>query len=308
MPLQDLIQTVLSRYPAARNQVLTDHELAELIRKSIPRAIATKIPTQRYKVYGSAGQGNWAAVPWVAVFDKLITETAQDGFYIVYLFREDSRGVYLSLKGVTTARQLYRKDAKRSLRARAADFLGRISKLPPPFLAGEITLNVSELDSLGAYYEAGNICACKYDSGEIPASEILLSHLNQILDVYRNLVDQELTISEPLEPEEEAHFEDPSKFRLHKRVERNHNLIKAVKRTKGYTCEACGFNFEKRFREIGRGFIEAHHLTPISKLEGTKIQLDPSKDFAVLCSNCHRMIHKSEWLSDVDSFKRAYGL
>lgn len=77
---------------------------------------------------------------------------------------------------------------------------------------------MSLADSLSAYYEAGNICACKYDSGAVPTSEILLIHLNQILDIYRSLVDQELTIAEPLEPEEEAHFEDPSKFRLHKRV------------------------------------------------------------------------------------------
>jgi DNA primase len=44
------------------------------------------------------------------------------------------------------------------------------------------------------------------------------------------LVDQELTISEPLELEELINLEDPSKFRLHKRIERNQTLIKAVKR------------------------------------------------------------------------------
>jgi hypothetical protein len=76
MPLKDLIQTVLTRYPAARSEVFTDHGVADLIRRSIPHAISTEIPAQRYRVYGSAGQGNWAVVPWVAVFDKLITETA----------------------------------------------------------------------------------------------------------------------------------------------------------------------------------------------------------------------------------------
>jgi 5-methylcytosine-specific restriction protein A len=135
VPLQDLIQEVLSLYQVNREEEdLGKNKLAEVIRKTIPNAIAKEIPAQRYKVYGSAGQGNWAAVPWVAVFDRLITETAQDGFYVVYLFREDSKSVYLSLnQGVTTARHLYRKDAKQSLRARVADFPGRVNKLPQPF-------------------------------------------------------------------------------------------------------------------------------------------------------------------------------
>ena len=81
MPLQDLIQQVLSSYQAAReNEEFTGNKLAEIIRDAIPKAIAKEIPAERYKVYGSAGQGNWAAVPWVSVFDRLITETAQDGF------------------------------------------------------------------------------------------------------------------------------------------------------------------------------------------------------------------------------------
>jgi 5-methylcytosine-specific restriction protein A len=85
------------------------------------------------------------------------------------------------------------------------------------------------------------------------------------LGIYRNLVDQELTISEPLELEELTHFEDPSKFRLHKRIERNQTLIKAVKRIRGHRCEACGFDFESRFGGIGRGFIEALSMKTKSK-------------------------------------------
>jgi hypothetical protein len=43
----------------------------------------------------------------VAVFDRLITKTARQGFYIVYLFRGDLNGVYLSLnQGVTSIREV----------------------------------------------------------------------------------------------------------------------------------------------------------------------------------------------------------
>ena len=51
-------------------------------------------------------------------FDRLITDTARQGFYIVYLFRSDLSGVYLSLnQGVTSIRDVYGADAKKLLRS-----------------------------------------------------------------------------------------------------------------------------------------------------------------------------------------------
>ena len=54
---------------------------------------------------------------------------------------------------------------------------------------------------------------------------------------------------------------------------------------------ACEFNFKDKYGEIGENFIEAHHLVQLADLpKNTK--LSPKDDFAVLCSNCHKMIHK----------------
>jgi len=44
---------------------------------------------------------------------------------------------------------------------------------------------------------------------------------------------------------------------------------------------------------IAKNVIEAHHLVAVSKLGGKKLSLDPKLDFAVLCPNCHRVIHRS---------------
>jgi 5-methylcytosine-specific restriction enzyme A len=57
-------------------------------------------------------------------------------------------------------------------------------------------------------------------------------------------------------------------------------------------CEVCGFDFAASYGEIGVGFIEAHHLVPIAKL--TKLRISSLSDLALVCSNCHRMLHKSE--------------
>ena len=62
---------------------------------------------------------------------------------------------------------------------------------------------------------------------------------------------------------------------------------------------------KERYGELGRDFIEAHHLRPISLLEeGTAVSYDIATDFAVLCSNCHRMIHRTTDPSDLEGFRR----
>ena len=61
-------------------------------------------------------------------------------------------------------------------------------------------------------------------------------------------------------------------------------------------CEACKFNFEKKYGIHGKDFIECHHTIPLSQMkQGHKTK---SEDLVLLCSNCHRMVHRGKkWLS-----------
>ncbi|MFC4808821.1 HNH endonuclease [Paenibacillus sp. GCM10023250] len=72
----------------------------------------------------------------------------------------------------------------------------------------------------------------------------------------------------------------------------------------GTTCKACGFNFSKVYGEHGAGYIEVHHIIPLHQFQESK-PIDPSTDLTVLCSNCHRMIHryKLHYLS-IDELKQ----
>jgi 5-methylcytosine-specific restriction enzyme A len=58
-------------------------------------------------------------------------------------------------------------------------------------------------------------------------------------------------------------------------------------------CEVprCGFNFAVTYGELGKEFAHVHHLKPLSEApaEGRKIEL---KDLAIVCANCHAMIHR----------------
>ncbi len=89
--------------------------------------------------------------------------------------------------------------------------------------------------------------------------------------------------------------------RIHKRRERNPKVISIAKETYRrkngkLTCQACGFNFEKVYGQTGIDFIEGHHIIPVSEMEDGHIT--KPEEIALLCSNCHRMIHKKRpWLT-----------
>ena len=60
-------------------------------------------------------------------------------------------------------------------------------------------------------------------------------------------------------------------------------------------CEVCGFDFGRRYGPLGEDYIEVHHVLPLHASGPTRTRLD---DLALLCANCHRMIHRSRpWLT-----------
>jgi len=109
-----------------------------------------------------------------------------------------------------------------------------------------------------------------------------------------------------IDPDEE--FQEGAVLtRLHKRRERDPKASAkkkaAVLQEKGkLQCEACGFDFAVAYGQLGIGFAECHHRLPLASLgsrTGTRLG-----DLAVLCANCHRMIHKTRPLMSVEDFKR----
>ena len=85
-------------------------------------------------------------------------------------------------------------------------------------------------------------------------------------------------------------------YRLHKYRERNSKIVNFKKKdilqkTGELRCEVCNFSFESEFGELGKGFIECHHIKPISTYDSSlTTQIE---DLALVCSNCHRMLHRN---------------
>lgn len=75
----------------------------------------------------------------------------------------------------------------------------------------------------------------------------------------------------------------------HFRRERNREIVRIKKQqaiqSNTLICEVCSFSFQEMF---GVNFIECHHKTPISQTGITKTNLD---DLALVCPNCHQMLH-----------------
>lgn len=98
--------------------------------------------------------------------------------------------------------------------------------------------------------------------------------------------------------------------RKHKARERNSQVVALAKdkfkeKHGRLFCQVCGFYFETEYGDIGKDFIEAHHTIPVSEMKDdhkTKVE-----DIAMLCSNCHRMVHKKRpWLTinEIEKLKK----
>jgi 5-methylcytosine-specific restriction protein A len=128
----------------------------------------------------------------------------------------------------------------------------------------------------------------------------------QLLAETANAIRLNVTKGVPIEPsssEDDEEFEaEEGKVltRVHFSRERNRKLVEqkkaaALKKDGKLSCEVCSFDFAAHYGTRGRGFIEAHHVKPVHTLKpGDKTRLE---DLALLCSNCHRMVHaKRPWL------------
>lgn len=98
------------------------------------------------------------------------------------------------------------------------------------------------------------------------------------------------------EDDESAFPEGVAAYKLHRRFERDGEFSRRVKQARlkalgKLACEVCRFDFARVYGVWGLGYIEAHHRVPVHKLDGKSSTR--AEDLALVCSNCHRMLHRS---------------
>jgi hypothetical protein len=130
-------------------------------------------------------------------------------------------------------------------------------------------------------------------------AEELAAFLGGLFDLVKNrMAADELRQERP--ERRDAFPEGIAYERMHTHLERNREVVLIAKRIAKdkhgrLACHVCDFDFARTYGALGRDFIEAHHTIPLSELKGpreTRVE-----DLALVCANCHRMLHRRRpWL------------
>ncbi len=136
--------------------------------------------------------------------------------------------------------------------------------------------------------------------------EILSALAKQIRLIVNNDFLSQKLLRVQFEDSEANYREGTVSYRLHLYRERNKALVRkkkddVLKKGGKLVCEVCGFDFEKQYGNLGRDFIECHHIVPLSEQGGE--QKTRLKDLVLVCPNCHRMLHRGDNILSVDELK-----
>jgi hypothetical protein len=153
-------------------------------------------------------------------------------------------------------------------------------------------------DAFDAHVSSGRVGWLSPDR-QMPREEVMVG---RILAKWGSKSDQELrealqTILDgagtggEAEPEEATvETEGGLKLRIIRQYERSNHARNQAIAHHGLQCMGCGFDFGATYGDIGAGYIEVHHAMPLAE-HGVR-KTDPKRDLTVLCSNCHRMVHR----------------
>jgi 5-methylcytosine-specific restriction enzyme A len=286
-----------------------------ILSQNLPKLFVDKasLPSN-YLVKGSIGQlnFNFAGVPWICFYDREITTSAQKGYYVCLLFREDMEGFHLSLNqgwtqyenefGVNQGREEIELNSikARSLLRSTKDFQGD-------------SIDLRATTPLSKGYERGNIYSRYYAAESLPDDKELLEDLQQLLGAYRELkglVGENILNIRALGSEDDFQIEVQnskpavlpsgpiSKPNLKLKPSatiwpRSQKVSKIALENSNYQCEFDTSHNTFTHKQTGKQFLEVHHLVPMEKQSEFAFNLDVPENIIALCPNCHRMIHLS---------------
>ena len=205
--LREFIERFIREYPIEKKKSLANNPFANFITNEVPENIFETdiIKREEYIVKGSVGQGEWAAVPWVAIYDKNITTSAQKGEYIVYLLSVDDKILYLTFnQGCTELKNKYGKiETIKKLKEKSSFIQKNIESRG--FSKENISLLCEgEKNEKAEMYEAGCIFSKAYNIENLPEEFELREDLKNMIDIYKEFVSLKNSISKNKQYEEKG--------------------------------------------------------------------------------------------------------
>jgi predicted HNH restriction endonuclease len=74
----------------------------------------------------------------------------------------------------------------------------------------------------------------------------------------------------------------------------------------GPTCVICDFDFRAAYGSELDGFIQVHHIKPLSEI-GEEYEVDPVADLRPVCPNCHAVIHFGGGCRTINAVRKMLG-
>lgn len=189
MSLRDRLAKIASDWPHAKTQQFAKHPLAAFFKNDFKQEVAKVVDVfdSQYIIDPSVGKGKWADVPWLSILNPNITDTTQDGFYPVYIFKADGSGVYLSLmQGVASLSNRYGKKEAKDKAEYIKSYILKENNEPHEWDESSLSLNASS--DRGRGYEDFSILSKYYAAEKIPDNETLTLDLKKMLEFYRQVI------------------------------------------------------------------------------------------------------------------------
>nr|WP_251009458.1 DUF3578 domain-containing protein [Bacillus sp. ISL-39] len=180
--LRGSLQRLMSEYLSIKAESIgVSPNIGSFVRNEIPEIINNLhfIDRNQYIITGSVGVGRWALVPWVAIMNREVTTSTKKGYYIVYLFSEDMKSVYLTIGlGVE-------KTPKEDIKRIKEDIRKNIPRWSKVNKDDYINLGSSSKAKDYAYSTAVYI---KYEYENMPGENALVHDLEEMINIYENFI------------------------------------------------------------------------------------------------------------------------
>jgi len=187
LSLKECMDEVLNNYlKATKDKFNGEHSMYKILVGKIPQIMSgfDFLKTDRYKIEGSAGKGNWTKTPWIIIMDKKVTDTPQCGIYVIYLFSDDMETLYLTLnQGSERLRTKYGTPETRKI------LVSKAQEIRQQFDANGF--NTDDNIRLGNdLYEAGCIFYKEYRNNNIPNDDTLREDLRKMIEIYAKVAEK----------------------------------------------------------------------------------------------------------------------
>lgn len=188
--MREIIEKFMNGYKVAKGETFANNPFGAFVRDKIPQALYNLeiFDKNLYLIRGSVGQGNWALVPWVCIFNKQITTSATKGVYIAYLLSTDCNRLYLVFdQGCTDIRKNHSlKDTIQTLRNEAKNICNFVDNRG--FRTDENIVLGDRLTELALLYQKGAVFYKEYNINNIPSDDELVNDLRLMSEIYNDYI------------------------------------------------------------------------------------------------------------------------